>query len=344
MVDDPNSSAPAGSLTHYALNQNESLESFSTSDLFAELIKRTCSDNQAESEEQAVLSHRLWTNLRNFSDVHHNRHSVAHLKSIYFALVHPNIGHRLPVKDATWVDLGCGSVNPWSFSFLLLALGAKQAIPIDLDPVGDSNLACLTLAEIAKSLLVNPASIIQNDCLKITPHEVVNNLYGFDLHTLSRGSVSGIPESRLGYRSESVYEMTVPQASVDVVASNSFLEHVPDVDGAVAAIAGITKPGGYGVHVIDTVDHRFYGHSEVGPLGFLTVDSDEPLIHGCNRLRPKEFIAIFEKHGFEILDASYSNLVSLTDDQRSAFIPPWSSMPVEDLKPTAINIAVRLRK
>src|SRR5208282_4676890 len=104
---DPNSSLPAGSLTHYALNQSESLESFSTSDLFAELIKRTCSGSQAESEKQAVLSHRLWTNLRNFSNVHLNRHSVAHLNSIYFALVYPEIGHRLPVKDATWVDLGC---------------------------------------------------------------------------------------------------------------------------------------------------------------------------------------------------------------------------------------------
>ncbi len=337
-------SAPAGHLTHFALNQNESLESFSTSDLFAELIKRTCSDNQAESEEQAFLSHSLCANLHNFSNVHLNRYSVANLKNVYYALVHPNIDHRLPVKDASWVELGCGSINPWSFSFLLLALGAKQAIPIDLDPVGDSNLACLTLAEIAKSLLVNPASIIQGDCLKITPHEVVNNLYGFDLNKLSRGSVSGIPESRLSYRSESVYEMTVPKASVDVVVSSSFLEHVPDVDGAVAAIAGITKPGGYGVHVIDTIDHWAYGLSEIGPLDFLTIDSDEPLIHGCNRLRPKEFIAIFEKHGFEILFTRYGNPVSLTDDQRSAFIPPWSSMPVEDLKPTAINIAVRLRK
>src|SRR5208283_1255302 len=217
-MDDPNSSAPAGSLTHHALNQNESLESFSTSDLFAELIKRTCSGSKAESEEHAFLSHQLWTNLRSFSDVHLNRHSTTNLKNLYFALVRPvalllDSAHRLPIKDATWVELGCGSINPWSFSFLLLAMGAKQAIPIDLDPVGDSKSACLTLVEVAKSIFANPVSIIgYGDSAKITRREILNNLYGFDLEKLGKGLVSGIPKSRLSYRLESVYEMTVPKA------------------------------------------------------------------------------------------------------------------------------------
>lgn len=342
------SSAPAGSLGHFASKQRESLESFSTGDLLAELIKRTGSGSKAESEEHAFLGHQLWTNLGSFSDVHLNRHSTTNLKNLFFALARPvalllNNDHRLPIKDATWVELGCGSVNPWSFSFLLLALGAKQVIPIDLDPVGDPKSACLTLSEVAKVILTNPESIIGWHSAEFTPNVILNNLNGFDLEKLSKGFLSGIPNSRLSYRLESVYEMTAPPASVDVVVSMSFLEHVADVDRAVAAIARITRPGGYGLHRIDTIDHWSYGHPEIGPLEFLNIDSDEPLIRGSNRMRPKEFIAIFEKHGFEVLDKSFGNLVSLTADERSAFIPPWSSMPIEDLQPTALDIAVRLR-
>jgi SAM-dependent methyltransferase len=338
------SSLPAGNLTHFGASQNELLRSFSTSDLLSELIGRTSSNAKASTEEQAFLGHQLCNSLRSFSDVHLNRHSVTNLKNVCSALLRPNINESLPVKDSTWVELGCGSVNPWSFSFLLLALGAKRALPIDLDPVGDPEQACRTLAEIAKTLLVNPASIIGNNSAGVAPQEVLDNLKGFNLEALSAGSVSGIPASRLDYRLESVYALTVPHASVDVVVSNAFLEHVPDVDRAVEAIARITKPGGYSVHIIDTIDHWIYGAPDSGPLDFLKVDSDQPLVNGCNRVRPKEYVAIFEKHGFEVLNTSYNNEVPLTEDERRTFAPPWSSMPLEDLTPTVINITVRLTK
>jgi SAM-dependent methyltransferase len=336
-----NSDVPAGIPTHHALNQNESLKSVSTSDLFSELIVRTAFDVKAASEEQAFLSHRLWNNLQSFSDVHLNRHSLTNLKNVYSALVRPNIEHRLPVKGATWVELGCGSMNPWSFSLLLLAMGAKNVVPIDLDPVGDSKAACRTLFEMAKTIIVDPASIVGSDGSGITQQEILNNLNGFDFAKLSNGSISGIPVSRLAYRLESVYEMTLPEESVDVVVSNAFLEHVPDVDKAVESIARITKPGGYGVHIIDTIDHWFYGVPGAGPLDFLKTEQDELLVHGCNRIRPKEFVAIFERNGFEVLNASYGNPVPVTVNERSEFLSPWSAMSIDDLSPTLINIAVR---
>lgn len=337
-------SQPAGHLTHFGTSKNESLKSFSIGEIFSELIRRTSSNAKASTEEHAYLAHQLYSNLRRFSDVHLNRHSVTNLKNVCSAFLRPNINYRLPIKDSTWVKLGCGSINPWSFSFLLLALGAKRAIPIDLDPVGDKEQACRTLAEIVKTLLVNPALIIGGDSAGITPQDILNNLNGFGLEELSNGSVSGITESRLDYRLESVYELSVPHASVDVVVSNAFFEHVPDVDRAVESIARITKPGGYGVHIIDTIDHWVYGDPDSGPLDFLKVDSSVPLVNGCNRVRPKEFPAIFEKHGFEVLHTSYSNEISLTEDERRSFVSPWSSMQLEDLAPTVINIAVRLAK
>lgn len=337
------SSQPAGHLTHFAAVQNESLKQFSISDLLSELLGRTDADAVASTEEQAFLGHRLSHELRRFSDVHLNRSSVTNLRNVYGALVRPQIDYRLPVKEASWVELGCGSINPWALSFLLLALGARQAIPIDLDPVGDPASACRTLAEVAKTLLVDPAAIIGRDAEEITAHDVLNNLEGFDLERLSRGSVAGL-STRLGYRAESVYELTAPPASADVVVSNAFLEHVPDADRAVQALARITKPGGYGVHIIDTIDHWSYGDPSTGPLDFLKAESTQPLVNGCNRVRPKEFMSLFERHGFEVLHASYSNVVPLTEEERRTFVQPWSSMPIEDLAPTVVNLVVRLER
>ena len=44
---------------------------------------------------------------------------------------------------------------------------------------------------------------------------------------------------------------------VDIVLSNSVIEHVEDVASAVADLAGVTAPGGHHFHFIDLRDHLF---------------------------------------------------------------------------------------
>jgi len=46
-------------------------------------------------------------------------------------------------------------------------------------------------------------------------------------------------------------------ATVDVIVSNSVLEHVADVPGVVAACAALTAPGGLNIHLVDLRDHYF---------------------------------------------------------------------------------------
>lgn len=339
---DQNLTAPAGHLTKYSSNPNPSLKEFSTKDIFVEIFTRTQSNLKAPTEELAYIGHEISQSLSAFADVHLNRRSLTNLRNVYSALACPN-AVSLPIHNATWVELGCGSINPWAFSFLLLAMGAERAIPIDLDPIADQSAACRTLAEMAKHLFIDPSLIIGPNDLKLTPTEIQHNLRDFNLAELNKGSVTGIPPSRLSYRTESVYNMSIPPGSADVVVSNAFLEHVPDVNKAIEAIARITKPGRYGVHVIDTVDHRIYGIPDTNPLDFLRINSTDQLIYGCNRLRPKEYVSIFEKNGFDVLDASYNNIVSLTEAEKSSFAPPWSSMSLDDLKSTVLNIVVQRR-
>lgn len=44
---------------------------------------------------------------------------------------------------------------------------------------------------------------------------------------------------------------------VDLIVSSSVFEHLDDVTGITQALAGLTSPGGFGVHFIDLRDHFF---------------------------------------------------------------------------------------
>lgn len=97
--------------------------------------------------------------------------------------------------------------------------------------------------------------------------------------------------------------MRLATGSVDVVFTNSVLEHVPDMVSVLAECARITKPGGFGLHGIDFRDHRFYGNSAIHKLEFLCESRAEPMVGGCNRLRGHEVVAAFDRNGFEALES-----------------------------------------
>src|SRR5581483_9341559 len=93
-------------------------------------------------------------------------------------------------QDATVVDLGCGSVNPLAFSFLLLMLGARRGVAIDLEPIQDVAIATKALPAAAAWLLIEPERILGR--LAIAPERILANLEGFDLSKLAAGDPAGL--------------------------------------------------------------------------------------------------------------------------------------------------------
>lgn len=319
----------------------EELGGVSLVDLSAELLARLASGQRFETNEQAVLGQQLCESLAVALDVHENRFA-AHR---YADLMRPIIGRMPPAefRGTTVVDLGCGSLNPFGFSFLLLMLGARRAYAIDLEPVQDLGVAVRAMATAASWLLLDSRRILGSGV--ITPEEVIRNLEGFQLPLLSAGSPEGIAADRLMHRIESIDALSLADGEADAVFSVSLFEHVERVDDALDSLHRITKPGGIGNHVIDFSDHRVYAGQVTSPFEFLKIDTRDPLVYGSNRIRCDEFCQLFERHGFAVEQVHTAGpyTVELREEEREQFVEPFKSMRRENLSAVGARIVVRRR-
>ena len=277
------------------------------------------------------------TALEQVLEVPENRFSRHRLWAMFNTFHRRLRAPKPPIKGATYLELGCGSVNPLGVVFLFKMLGAQQAIAIDPDPVENAPRAWRGLAQAADWLLQSSRQIVGR--YPITRDEILHNLCGIDLERLRAGNVTEL-EPSLVYRNESAYAVSVADQSVDVVLSNSFLEHVEDIDRVIVEMARITRPGGFGVHSIDGNDHRIYGNPGIHPLDFLRQETGG-MVHGSNRIRPLEFPALFARHGFALQQLIPRQTLHVTSALRTSFAEPWRSMPQAMLRVKTGILVVR---
>ena len=277
--------------------------------------------------------------LRTALDTYYNRVSreyYCNMFSCFAALVTDTHVH---LDKATIVDLGCGSVNPYGLLFLFLLLGAERGIAIDLDQIQNESRAVQALADCASMLLINPEGIIGK--YQIAPEQILRNVASFDLAKLSSGDASGLDTRRLCYRQESIYELSLADGEADVVISNAMFEHIPHVDKAIVELARITRKGGLHIHYVDGADHRRYIDPHCHPLQFLTEACDDVLIYDCNRIRPHDFISVFENNGFELIAFTPCESIDISVGLCEQFVEPFKSKPNEVLSTIGGRLLLR---
>jgi ubiquinone/menaquinone biosynthesis C-methylase UbiE len=179
-------------------------------------------------------------------------------------------------------------------------------------------------------MLVDPMSILEWD--KVERHDLLSNIASFDLAKLRAGDEAGIDPQRFTYLQNSAESISLPDGVADVVYSNAFLEHVPDMDAVARELARITRPGGLNIHGIDGKDHRHYADANIPPLKFLEISSNEPIVEICNRIRPLAIPAVFERHGFTVVEQEVFERIDVTDEMRMQFAEPYRSMPQDHLE------------
>lgn len=330
---------PAGALNAFAAAARHPLLAWaSTRDLFVELLARLQGGDGPTSDSDLVVAGQLQDRLGTLLDVHLNRFSRQRL----IDTSHEFFWHFPPTsfEGATVVDLGCGSLNPYTFGFLLLLLGAKKAYAIDLEPVQDERRAVRALSDVAAWLLLDPARLIGRP---VEAAEVLRRVAAFDLKRLEAGDRAGVPADRLEHRLESTADLGLADGEADLVTSVSLLEHVDDLDATVAALRRVTAVGGRGHHVVDFVDHRLYGGTVQDPFAFLRETTPEPLVHGSNRLRLGQVRDIFERHDFTVEKIAPCRTDPMTEAVRASFVEPFRSMPIEELQVTCARYFVRRR-
>jgi SAM-dependent methyltransferase len=332
---------PAGTLNRpVRAGHVKALKGISSKVLTSEVLARIQEGEFSATEESVLLGCEIQDALRAVLDTSRNRASRRRYRDqvqMYEALPEP----RPPMAGATILDLGCGALNPYGTSFTFLMLGARRGLAVDLDEILDVPRAVRALADLAAMMLIDPKAIIGD--FPVTRAELLQHIGSFDLPSLARGDPDGIDRNRLVYLRESVEALPLADGEADYVFSNAMLEHLPDPDTAIAEMARVTRPGGVGVHIVDGSDHRTYADPTHHPLEFLTEKSGRPIVHGSNRVRPAEFLPVFERHGLDVLSFRPFRRIEIPDQLRKRLAEPWRGMDTEVLAVLDGQICVRRR-
>ncbi len=301
--------------------------------LARQLLEQLRGSTTATSYVQGMQSQRLFRDLRDALNAcleqSLDRFSAFQFRA-FLTMFRPwALRHAVPVHGAVHADVGCGSLNPYGRMFTHLMGGVSRAYCVETDPIQEPDVAAKALAYLVGAAAVDPWSIFGNH--PITAREILANIADFDVAKLAKGDLSGLVSDRLALLSRSADDTGLANASVDVIFSNSVLEHLPDIDAAMAEFARITKPGGFAMHGIDTQDHRYYWQPERDRLDFLTIDSTEPIVEACNRKRMFEHEQCFARHGFTILETDENPPLPVSSELRRRLVEPWRSMTDEQL-------------
>lgn len=294
-----------------------------------------------ENQRRITLFRSLRDRLDRLLDTGENRLTPRHIAT-YFGFTHYCVVHHgLPLRGATYLDVGCGSVNPFGRMFAHLMAGAFRAGCLELDPLQHPASAARALAQLVAAVAVDPSVVFAG--LPVRAADCLANVADFDTRRLAAGDLGGIPPDRLRLLTTPLAAAGIPDGYVDVVVSNSVLEHVADPEPTLREMARVTRPGGFAMHGIDVADHRSYAQPQLHRLEFLTHDPGAPIVHGCNRLRLVDFERLFAAAGFDVLARMPGQAEPIPPELRRRLLPPWRGLPDADLATTWCNYLLRRR-
>ncbi|PRY26446.1 methyltransferase family protein [Aliiruegeria haliotis] len=172
------------------------------------------------------------------------------------------------------------------------------------------------------------AALMQQAAAAASPAELYEML-GFSYAADPSGKMPGLPDA--------AYDLLV---SSDV-GEHLIRDHIPDI---LRRWFEVTRPGGYGYHLIVLVDHLRIYAKDAHEKQYLTYDRQEFLgrinnaVQYVNTLQVPEYREAFETAGFEILEMTP---VGTCDLDRIDVHPSWSDFSAEDLSCTVLQVVVR---
>ena len=247
------------------------------------------------------------------------------------------------VAGATYVELGAGSFP--TLPMCLYLAGAERVYTLDQHRHIDREL----VEELADRLM-NHIALIADVARR--PEPEITALQRAMVTALRRGGSLAVATANVvDYRAPTDTGATaLPAGTIDVVFSNSVLEHMqaPAIEAAFTEALRILKPGGLMFHSVNCGDHYAYIDRSINQLHYLQYSDDEwerwnNAFLYQNRLRAKEFTRMARAAGFVIdVDTSRPHPKRLAELAKVTVHPQFStSYSPDELAITSIDFVAR---
>lgn len=243
-------------------------------------------------------------------------------------------------RGMRFYNFGCGRYVPHGQSLLAVLAGAAGTLATDLSPPLNLERTAAALRELVSFVVLNPREIPGAPSSRAAVIETLERV--IDLDRLATDAWSGaIDTRRIAYRTESIYNANLPQATFDVIASRAVFEHLPDVPAALARLYHASRPGGFVYLIIDYSDHRRYQNPDRYRHWSHLIDLDEPTYLDTNRLRHSDYAPLFSAAGFEIVSNEPCDVEELPPEEIARLAPRYRTMPPDELAVASARILLR---
>ncbi|MEZ4400413.1 MAG: class I SAM-dependent methyltransferase [Kofleriaceae bacterium] len=248
------------------------------------------------------------------------------------------------VPGARMLEIGTGWYT--LFPFALYAAGAAQVVTVDLNRYLRRELTRQCVEVLARPDHVEVLAATAG----VSGGDVEHRLARLARALAGGADVTAATDGVVVYHAPADASATaLPAASIDVVFSNSVLEHVPGpVIAAIFAEARrLLPPGGVMIHGVNCGDHYAYGDAAINQLHYLSYSAarfakwQNKFLYQ-NRLRAPDFTALATTAGFTIeLDTSKAKPERLAQLDQIQVHPEFARYSKAELAITSIDFVAR---
>jgi hypothetical protein len=244
----------------------------------------------------------------------------------------------LTAKDVDWaagpvfLSFGAGDRNPMGLPLLAVLAGASRGIALEPGPIRD-DVATATLQETLWDVLRDPAAY------GLTAADLGRLRDAADADALWRGDPLSLVllKGCLALSREAGESAGFALDSIDIVYSRSVLEHVIEIEAAMAELVRALRPGGIMLH-----DIGLDAHDARDPIGFYYAERGRTAdaYSGLNFWRLGDFVALFERLGCAV-EIADTETVPLERIDRARLVPRFAGRSDEDLRTIGAKLLVR---
>jgi SAM-dependent methyltransferase len=249
---------------------------------------------------------------------------------------------KIDLAGATLLEMGTG----WypTFPFCLYLGGAARVHTVDLN----RHLRSELVTQLADRLATH-VPLIAREAAR-SPGEVEAQQLALAQALARSASLESATSGVIDYRAPADAASTgLPASSVDVVFSNSVLEHVPGpvIEACLAEAMRILRPGGIVFHSVNCGDHYAYIDRSINQLHYLQYSEsswrkwNNAFLYQ-NRLRAIDFLDMAKRAGFTIeIDTSRAKKERLAQLDAIRVDPSFARYSREQLAITSIDFVGR---